>query len=318
MKLLKKSKFLRYYIWNKIARNIRNSEDCKIIKGLKMVGIFPYVIINYLIFWIPIREHKSYPIEYAIVAIIKNEASYIEEWIEYHKKIGIQKFYIYDNESEDNVKAILDCYIKSGVVDYTYWPGRKQQCFAYNDAVEKHKNICKYMAIIDLDEFILPINTGKIDDIGYFMNKYNNGHIGGIAIHWCCFGSSGHISRPDGGVINNYCYRANDDFVNHVAVKTIFNPRKIIAVTNPHFPCYRHMIWSVNENGLKVMGALDRDISYSRFRINHYFCKSKEECKLKFDRGMADVDGKRKWDTFIEYDRNEIYDIEIKKVLEKD
>jgi hypothetical protein len=37
-----------------------------------------------------------------IGAIIYNEAEYIAEWIEYHLLVGVQKFYIFDNESTDN------------------------------------------------------------------------------------------------------------------------------------------------------------------------------------------------------------------------
>ena len=39
--------------------------------------------------------------ETALVLIVKNESPYISEWLEYHYKIGVDKFYIYDNDSED-------------------------------------------------------------------------------------------------------------------------------------------------------------------------------------------------------------------------
>lgn len=74
----------------------------------------------------------------AVCAIAKDEGPYFKEWIEYHRLVGVGKFYIYDNESTDDTKKILEPYIASGLVDYLYWPGQRQQVVAYNDCLRKH------------------------------------------------------------------------------------------------------------------------------------------------------------------------------------
>jgi len=43
----------------------------------------------------------------AIVAIFKNEFSYILEWISYHLEIGEDHFYIADNVSDDGTSQLL-------------------------------------------------------------------------------------------------------------------------------------------------------------------------------------------------------------------
>lgn len=43
----------------------------------------------------------------SICAIVRNEARYILEWIAYHKAVGIDHFYIYDNQSTDETTDIL-------------------------------------------------------------------------------------------------------------------------------------------------------------------------------------------------------------------
>ena len=43
----------------------------------------------------------------SVVAIAKNEAPYIKEWIEYHKLVGVERFYFYDNGSTDNTREVL-------------------------------------------------------------------------------------------------------------------------------------------------------------------------------------------------------------------
>jgi len=71
----------------------------------------------------------------SIVAIAKNEGIYFKEWIEYHRLVGVEKFYIYDNESSDCTKDILQPYIDKGVVEYTYFPGSGVQLNAYIEIV---------------------------------------------------------------------------------------------------------------------------------------------------------------------------------------
>ena len=38
----------------------------------------------------------------SVCAIFKDEASYLKEWIEYHKLVGVQHFYLYENENESD------------------------------------------------------------------------------------------------------------------------------------------------------------------------------------------------------------------------
>ena len=54
------------------------------------------------------REDASlFRYELAVVAILKNEAPYVREWVEYHLVAGVDHFYLYDNDSEDNLAEVL-------------------------------------------------------------------------------------------------------------------------------------------------------------------------------------------------------------------
>lgn len=44
------------------------------------------------------------PAYLSLAAIIKNEAPYIREWVCFYYLNGVEKFYLYDNESEDNFR----------------------------------------------------------------------------------------------------------------------------------------------------------------------------------------------------------------------
>lgn len=52
----------------------------------------------------------------AIAVIVKNEAPYIKEWVEYYKIIGITKIYLYDNDSQDDLKDRIKTDVESGYV----------------------------------------------------------------------------------------------------------------------------------------------------------------------------------------------------------
>ncbi|MDR0486518.1 MAG: glycosyltransferase family 92 protein, partial [Elusimicrobiota bacterium] len=107
----------------------------------------------------------------SICAIAKDEGCYFKEWIEYHRLVGVEKFYIYDNNSTDNTREVLEPYVKEGIADYISFPGEKMQLPAYRDAICKFKDKTKYMAFIDLDEFIVPPENQTIADFLRQMEK---------------------------------------------------------------------------------------------------------------------------------------------------
>ena len=83
-------------------------------------GILRYGLWNAIKLKWRLKRDKSTPQYYlAVCAIAKNEGPYFQEWIEWHRKQGVEKFYIYDNESTDCTKEVLKPYIESGLVEYT-------------------------------------------------------------------------------------------------------------------------------------------------------------------------------------------------------
>ena len=54
----------------------------------------------------------------SVACIIKNEGPYIREWIDFHIAAGVDRFFIFDNESDDDTYNTLMTYIDSGKVIY--------------------------------------------------------------------------------------------------------------------------------------------------------------------------------------------------------
>lgn len=270
---------------------------------LYLLGTFGYLenIINW--------GETRYNDELSFVAIAKNEGPYIKEWIEFHKLVGVTRFYIYDNESTDNLEDVLKDYINSGEVVYKYFPGRAQQLIAYQEAINDYKDKTKYMGFIDLDEFVVPVEENSIvyiiDDI---MKK--DSKIAGVGINWLVYGSSELINRPDGLVTENYKYRSLNDFEANKHIKTVCNPRRVVKILDPHSCEYEKNYYCVNEDGYRIDGPFNNNCSYKKLRINHYFCKSQSEYIKKKDRGLADhADNlQRTMVDFYAHDKNDVYD----------
>jgi hypothetical protein len=238
----------------------------------------------------------------SVAAIVKNETPYIMEWIEYHRLVGVQKFFIYDNESTDNLKDFLEPYIAAGVVEYTFFPGKRQQVIAYNDALQRYKYTSFWIAFIDIDEFLVPVQA---ESISGFLRYFED--VPGIEINQVIYGSSGHKTKTGGFVLERFKDHAPFDLVENRGVKSIVNPRHVFFMSTAHVAEYFNGERSVDTNKKKtVKGSLDRPALHDRLRLNHYACKSFEEFIARIDLGRASSPGKMNAEDFADRDHNEV------------
>ena len=245
----------------------------------------------------------------AIVAIAKNEREYIREWVSYHKVIGINKIYLYDNDSTDGMVEEIEDYIDSGYVVLEKIPGKKMQLRAYNLALNKYGKECAYMAFIDCDEFICPLEKGFTIKEMLDSRCMSHSNAGGVALNWCMFGSSGYEEKPKGLLIDNFIWRAKlPEGRGNDYIKTIVRPECVKKFNHVHFPYYKAGYCSYDMNGNPVAGASNSISEYKNLRINHYFTKSKQQWIARRSLGMADKDGTRTLDEFKMHDNNDVHD----------
>lgn len=257
------------------------------------------------------EKNKHFPYEIAMVCISKNEGPYVKEWIEYHKMIGFSKFYFYDNESEDDTVDVLKPYIVEGLVEYTLIKGKGKQLEAYNDAIAKHKDECRWMAFLDMDEYLKPMQNPFepiYELVNRLVEKVGNG-AAGIGVNWAMFGSSHLEKKPEGLITENFIYRAEKDFWGCFHVKTICNPRLVKNYISPHYPLYITGGHSIDDtDGKRIWGWAWNDVKWGNIRINHYYCKSREQWIQKVSRGLGDREGSYDKTQFDKYDHNDVKD----------
>ena len=266
-------------------------------------GIFRYGIFRAIKLMHKLKHDNTPPKYYLTVcAIAKNEGAYFVEWIEWHKKLGVEKFYIYDNESSDNTKEILTPYIESGLVDYVFLQGRKQQLPAYDDCIEKHRLDARWIAVIDLDEFIVPIKDKTIPD---FLKRLED--FSAVEINWLIYGSGGAKKKEAGSVMERFKHHSVPNHVLNKHVKSIVNPRCVFTFIGCH-EAARISGYTVDSYGQQVTKCFQdrKPKQQDIIRINHYAVKSYEEFLGKRARGRARTLGQRSLDYFNMFDLNDV------------
>ena len=246
----------------------------------------------------------------SVCAIMKDEAPYLLEWLEFHKVVGVQRFYLYDNGSSDNTIEILQTSINAGEVILHEWPVSPGQLPAYEHCLQTYQQDSEWIAFIDLDEFLFPTEAESLRDI---LSEFDS--VSGIGVNWLIFGTSGHQTRPDGLQIENFTRRAETDFAANRCVKSIVRPEQVSHFGDPHFFSCQENESVVTEDHLLLSSAMADHVSVAKLRINHYFTRSREEMHKKILRGRSDTGTSRSLEFLEDHDRNEVEDTTIQRFI---
>lgn len=187
--------------------------------------------------------------ELAVVAIFRDEARFLKEWIEYYRLQGVDKFYLYNNLSVDNYQSVLSPYIQKGIVELYEWDQESNnagdfchiQCLTYKDGMEKaRRDGISWLVVIDIDEFMVPIVHDTLLDV---VHSFDQTNVGMISALWMMFGTSNVKEVPnDRLMIETLLY--NGGIKSIASVKSILHTQR--AETNgPHYghckPGYTYM-----------------------------------------------------------------------------
>jgi Glycosyltransferase family 92 len=218
------------------------------------------------------------PLSCTVCIIVKDEMTYILEWIAYYEIIGFDRIIFYDNNSSDGTTDILLSLANIGRINYVSWPdvpGVVTQYAAYRDALTRIST--EWVAFLDIDEFLLLKSHLCMTD---FLRSFPP-TVGGIAVNWKMFGSSGHRTRTQGLVIERFTKCANLDHGRYAnseygfgwQIKSIVRLRALESV-DYHFHVLKEPFSYVNSVG---QAYVERSVCYEGAQVNHYAVKSWEE-----------------------------------------
>lgn len=217
----------------------------------------------------------GYKYDLSICMIFKNEAAYLKEWIEYHRLVGVQHFYLYNDHSIDHYQRVLAPYIRKGIVELLNPPKisgwNERQTMAYNKILKRSQQISKWVAFIDSDEFLVPSWPLTIPQI---LSSFENA--GGVALNYRFFGTSNVAKIPkDKLLIECLTKCAQRDFGGHYIIKSVVRPERCVEFTHPHFPIY-HPDWSARNTDGTLIKEGTPVIRYDKLWINHYWTRDED------------------------------------------
>jgi hypothetical protein len=221
----------------------------------------------------------------------RDHADYLREWIEFHRLVGVERFFLYDNESSDDHRDVLRPYIDDGIVVLHDWPTPESVqrgvpwglIAAFDDCLAKHRNDSRWIAFIDIDEFLFAPAGVVLPEILSEFEQYP-----GVYVSRLEFGTSGHRHRPPGLVIESYLRRRRYAAEDVEWTKSIVDPERAVKCINAHIFLYEDG-FAVDMDGRPVKRPPfgPTPIKMSPLRINHYVTKSEEEYRTKLDQWEA-------------------------------
>ena len=229
-----------------------------------------------------------------IAVILRNEARYAPEWARFHHAAGVRRFVIYDDGSTDGTADAVAAVLPADALIVIPWAQRltdarlgrevHNQVAAYAHAASNFGADLRWMAFIDADEFLVPVDAGSIPAAldGFAPPS--------LSMPWHMFGFSGHETDPGGPVLAAYTMRARDlagDAPGLRAYKMIADPCRITAMRVHSLSCDgAPTTW--NDRGTRAATPEARDhawASAARLQLNHYYTRSRAELEAKIERG---------------------------------
>ncbi|CAM6039258.1 unnamed protein product [Sphagnum compactum] len=144
--------------------------------------------------------------------MIQNGAKFLREWVLYHSHLGVEKFFLYDNNSDDELEEVVAT-LSSFNVTRQAWPWVKTQEAGFSHCALQAQSQCTWMLYTDIDEFLFPgykrsspsILEMLIDET--LKKTAENATLGQIQMPCLTFGPTGLTDSPAQGVTQGYTCR---------------------------------------------------------------------------------------------------------------
>ncbi len=225
----------------------------------------------------------------SLCTMFKDEAPYFKEWIEFHRIVGADHFYLYDNNSSDDFEAVLAPYIEKGIVTLIHWPEEHAQTKGFEDCIKRFRGESDWIGFIDVDEFLVPVEE---ESLVTFLDRFARRPA--VLVYWRFFGSGGRLTRDVSRLVT-------EDFV--VASGKLYDKGKCFFNSNyDYYWNYAgngsmfHYLWTVSRGrAIPPVDMFDRTTLRKwcpaprtrkiPVQLNHYAVKSLAEHREKDKKG---------------------------------
>lgn len=220
--------------------------------------------------------------ELCVCTMVWNQASALGEWIMYHSWLGVERWFIYDNNSDDDTEKVIQDLDHQGYnVSRQTWPWIKTQEAGFSHCALRAREECKWVGFFDVDEFFyfpnefhhqLGHDIPGENSLRSVVSNFSSSKIAEIRTACHSFGPSGLRSPPKQGVTTGYTCRLQSPERHKSIVRPDLLDTSLLNVVH-HFQL---------RNGYTYMNMPEGSAI-----INHYKYQVWETFKAKFFRRVA-------------------------------
>ena len=229
------------------------------------------------------KKNRKSKYELCVCTMVWNQASALREWIMYHAWLGVEKWFIYDNNSDDDIERVIHDLDSQGYnVSRQTWPWIKTQEAGFSHCALRARDECNWVGFFDVDEFFYfpnefrhqlgPGLPGENSLKSVVANFSSSTKIAEIRTACHSFGPSGLISPPRQGVTVGYTCRLQGSERHKSIVRPDLLDISLLNVVH-HFQLRK--------------GYRYRNMPEGTAIINHYKYQVWETFKAKFYRRVA-------------------------------
>ena len=209
-----------------------------------------------------------------ICTIAKNEEDYLQEWIEYHLKIGFDFIVLYDNNDNNKQEEICKKYQQVLYVKF-----KEKQYAAYNHFLKHFGEDFDYIAFIDIDEFIVFNPKQPIQNIKDFINKTNREY---YHFSWMVMDDNDLVYKDNRPVMERFTRPlkkfdyGNYNFPVNFHVKSLIKYNKNLKATHCHYFNCNYKCYNCDNEEVDGKSPVMYP-NYNVCYIKHFLTKSAEE-----------------------------------------
>ncbi|KAH0461908.1 hypothetical protein IEQ34_009483 [Dendrobium chrysotoxum] len=207
-----------------------------------------------------------------VCTMLRNQARFLQEWIIYHSRIGVERWFIYDNNSDDDLEQVVQGLFTQWriMISLHEWPWLKTQEAGFAHCALRARESCKWVGFIDVDEFLYFPSNFKLHDV--LRNYSRSPSVAELRTTCHSFGPSGRKTAPPEGVMVGYSCRISPPERHKSIIRPeALNPSLINVVHHFHL-----------KDGMRFVNMDVRVMV-----INHYKYQVWEVFKEKFHRRVA-------------------------------
>lgn len=266
-------------------------------------------------------REKDNNIKVCICTLGKNENKYAKEFVEFYKKLEVDKIFIYDNNDllGEKFEEVINEYIESGFVEILNWRGKKKQIFnIMNDCYNNNNKKYDWLIFYEFDEYIFLKNYTSIKS---YLNDIRFSKCKKIYLNWIFHTDNNLLKYDNRSLFERFPEREkkarNKKGGGVSSIKSIIRGK----LKNLRVDCIHRLSLKLKGcngygNKTKLIGIETNNSDFENYYIDHFYCKSTEEFIEKVNKGCAlfDNDIGYKLDrirTYFSYNRITLKKIEL-------